>query len=54
AVMKLSAQSGTKYKGMVLMNPEGPGGSSIVYLASLGSLLTSLIGNQYNIISFDP
>ncbi|KAK0215411.1 TAP-like protein-domain-containing protein [Armillaria fumosa] len=54
AVMKLSAQSETEYKGTVLMNPGGPGGSGVVYLASLGSLLTSLIGDQYDIISFDP
>ncbi|KAK0492506.1 TAP-like protein-domain-containing protein, partial [Armillaria luteobubalina] len=54
AVMKLSAQSGTEHKGTVLMNPGGPGGSGVVYLASLGSLLTSLIGDQYDIISFDP
>ncbi|SJL16597.1 uncharacterized protein ARMOST_20123 [Armillaria ostoyae] len=54
AVMKLSAHSETEYKGTVLMNPGGPGASGVVYLASIGSLLTSLIGNQYDIISFDP
>ncbi|PBK88208.1 alpha/beta-hydrolase [Armillaria gallica] len=54
AVMKLSAHSETEYKGTVLMNPGGPGASGVVYLASIGSLLTSIIGNQYDIISFDP
>ncbi|KAK0457508.1 TAP-like protein-domain-containing protein [Desarmillaria tabescens] len=54
AVMKLSAQSETEYKGTVMMNPGGPGGSGVVYLASIGPLLSSVIGNQYDIISFDP
>ncbi|KAK0202233.1 Alpha/Beta hydrolase protein [Desarmillaria ectypa] len=54
AVIKLSAQSETEYKGTVLMNPGGPGGSGVVYLTSIGSLLASVIGNQYDIISFDP
>ncbi|KAK0191837.1 Alpha/Beta hydrolase protein [Armillaria mellea] len=54
AVMKLSAQSETEYKGTVLMNPGGPGGSGVVYLASVGSTLISLIGDQYDIIGFDP
>ncbi|KAK0229647.1 hypothetical protein EDD85DRAFT_939884 [Armillaria nabsnona] len=53
-VMKLSAHSETEYKGTVLMNPGGPGASGVVYLASIGSLITSIIGNQYDIISFDP
>ncbi len=44
--MKLSAHSETEYKGTVLMNPGGPGASGVVYLASIGSLLTSIIGNN--------
>ncbi len=52
--MKLSAHPETEYKGTVLMNPGGPGASGVVYLASIGSLLTSIIGIHYEIISVDP
>ncbi len=54
AVIKLSAQSETEYKGAVLMNPGGPGGSGVSTLTSIGQQLSSIIGNQYDIISFDP
>ncbi|PBK80031.1 hypothetical protein ARMGADRAFT_1172101 [Armillaria gallica] len=54
AVIKLSVKSKTEYKGAVLMNPGGPGASGVAILASIGSLLASVVGNQYNIISFDP
>ncbi|KAK0445892.1 TAP-like protein-domain-containing protein [Armillaria borealis] len=54
AVIKLSAQSATEFKGTVLMNPGGPGGSGVTTLVSSGPLLASVIGNQYDMISFDP
>ncbi|PBK84153.1 hypothetical protein ARMGADRAFT_1088619 [Armillaria gallica] len=54
AVIKLSAQSETEYKGTVLMNPGGPGSSGVSTLTSIGQQLSSIIGNQYDIISFDP
>ncbi|KAK0221345.1 TAP-like protein-domain-containing protein [Armillaria fumosa] len=54
AVIKLSAQSETEYKGTVLINPGGPGESGVAAITSLGSLFASVIGNQYDIIGFDP
>ncbi|KAK0202228.1 hypothetical protein DFS33DRAFT_1353358 [Desarmillaria ectypa] len=36
------------------MNPGGPGGSGVAFLASGGPFLAPIIGNQYDIISFDP
>ncbi|KAK0445904.1 TAP-like protein-domain-containing protein [Armillaria borealis] len=54
AVIKLSAQSETEYKRTVLINPGGPGRSGVTTLVSSGPLLASIIGNQYDIISFDP
>ncbi|KAK0445894.1 TAP-like protein-domain-containing protein [Armillaria borealis] len=54
AVIKFSAQSETEYKGAVLINPGGPGGSGVTTLVSSGPLLASVIGNQYDMISFDP
>ncbi|KAK0243686.1 Alpha/Beta hydrolase protein [Armillaria nabsnona] len=54
AVIKLSAESEADFKGIVLMNPGGPGGSGVSVLTSMGPQLASIIGNQYDIISFDP
>ncbi|KAK0487941.1 Alpha/Beta hydrolase protein [Armillaria novae-zelandiae] len=54
AVIKFPAQSETEYKGAVLMNPGGPGVSGVATLVSSGPMFASVIGNQYDIISFDP
>ncbi|KAK0202251.1 TAP-like protein-domain-containing protein [Desarmillaria ectypa] len=54
AVIKLPAQSQTDYKGAVLMNPGGPGSSGVADVAYAGQLFSSIIGNQYDFISFDP
>ncbi|KAK0457513.1 TAP-like protein-domain-containing protein [Desarmillaria tabescens] len=54
AVIKLPAQSQTDYKGAVLMNPGGPGGSGVADVVYAGPLFASVIGTQYDLISFDP
>ncbi|KAK0487949.1 TAP-like protein-domain-containing protein [Armillaria novae-zelandiae] len=54
AVIKLPAQSETEYKGTVLINPGGPGGSGVSAMTSIGPLAVSILGNQYDIVSFDP
>ncbi|KAK0457510.1 TAP-like protein-domain-containing protein [Desarmillaria tabescens] len=54
AVIKLPAQSQEDYKGAVLINPGGPGGSGVATIASAGPLFASIIGSQYDLISFDP
>ncbi len=54
AVIKLPAQSETEYKGTVLINPGGPGGSGVAVLISFSTLGVSVIGNQYDIVGFDP
>ncbi|KAK0479962.1 TAP-like protein-domain-containing protein [Armillaria luteobubalina] len=54
AVIKLPAQSETEYKGTVLINPGGPGVSGIATLISSSTLAVSVVGNQYDLVSFDP
>ncbi|KAF9021989.1 alpha/beta-hydrolase [Hymenopellis radicata] len=42
------------YRGAVLINPGGPGGSGVIVLQTFGPLAAALIGAQYDIVSFDP
>ncbi|PBL01762.1 alpha/beta-hydrolase [Armillaria gallica] len=54
AVIKIPAQSDVEYKGAFLTNPGGPGVSGVTVLGVIRPLLDIVIGNQYDIISFDP
>ncbi|PBK84151.1 alpha/beta-hydrolase [Armillaria gallica] len=54
AVIKFPAQSETEYKGAILINPGGPGISGVSSLTSFGPFAASVIGNQYDFVSFDP
>lgn len=39
---------------MVLTNPGGPGGSGIEYVFEAGSRLASIVGTQFDIVSWEP
>ncbi|KAF7368484.1 AB hydrolase-1 domain-containing protein [Mycena venus] len=55
AVIRLPANvSEEEYQGPVLFNPGGPGGSGVDALVGVGSSFRVFIGNQYDIVSFDP
>ncbi|KAJ7290748.1 Alpha/Beta hydrolase protein [Mycena rebaudengoi] len=55
AVIRLPANvSKEEYRGPVLFNPGGPGGSGVDALVGIGSSFRVLFGNQYDIVSFDP
>ncbi len=54
AVIKFPAQADTEYKGTILINPGGPGGSGVSALTSAAPFAVSVFGNQYDIVSFDP
>ena len=43
-----------EYRGPVLINPGGPGGSGVDVVVSAGSLIQNLIGDEYDVIGFDP
>jgi pimeloyl-ACP methyl ester carboxylesterase len=57
AVIRFPAQvsrDDSSYKGPILFNPGGPGGSGVDYLLALGSEFAELLGPEYDMVSFDP
>ncbi|KAJ6505884.1 hypothetical protein C8R47DRAFT_1209822 [Mycena vitilis] len=56
AIIRLPANvSKAEYKGPILFNPGGPGGSGVDTLVSTGfELQTLLADSRYDIVSFDP
>lgn len=42
------------YKGPILFNPGGPGASGVSLIAALGDSFQKLIGDEFDIIGFDP
>ncbi|KAF7370135.1 Abhydrolase-4 domain-containing protein [Mycena sanguinolenta] len=43
-----------RYRGPVLINPGGPGGSGVDTVVAAGPLLSTIIGPEFDIIGFDP
>ncbi|KAH8173725.1 alpha/beta hydrolase fold domain-containing protein [Sarocladium implicatum] len=54
AVARLRAKNITDYKGSVFFNPGGPGGSGIWALQDHGDLIQAVVGDNHDIITFDP
>jgi hypothetical protein len=42
------------YRGPILVNPGGPGGSGVEQVLSLGTVFQQLFGKEYDIVGFDP
>ncbi|PPQ73621.1 hypothetical protein CVT24_007620 [Panaeolus cyanescens] len=42
------------YRGPILFNPGGPGGSGITFLSSNANHLAKILGPQFDLVSFDP
>ncbi|KAG9219624.1 hypothetical protein CCMSSC00406_0006054 [Pleurotus cornucopiae] len=50
-----SPLAGTEeYKGPILLNPGGPGGSGVQLVVNAGQALSQLLGPNFDIVSFDP
>ena len=57
ALLKVPANISTydpAYRGPILVNPGGPGGSGVDLALGFGSLVQTLVGADYDIIGFDP
>jgi hypothetical protein len=55
AMIRVPAALGnSSYKGPLLMNPGGSGGNGIEFILEFGPEISSVIGPQFDILSFDP
>jgi alpha/beta hydrolase fold len=55
AIIRLrAANNTTDYRGPVFFNPGGPGGSGIFALRDHGKDLQTIVGDNHDIVSFDP
>ncbi|KAF4983222.1 hypothetical protein FZEAL_1325 [Fusarium zealandicum] len=53
-VMKLAAKSKDKHFSPVFINPGGPGGSGVRFIQKHGHRIQTVVGDNHDIISFDP
>ncbi|KAK0730168.1 TAP-like protein-domain-containing protein [Lasiosphaeris hirsuta] len=49
-----ASHGGAAYRGPIIFNPGGPGGSGIWALRDHGVDLQTIVGDDYDIVSFDP
>ena len=57
ALLQIPANVSTSdpaYRGSILINPGGPGGSGVDFALLLGSPTQTLVGADFDIIGFDP
>ncbi|KAJ7275703.1 alpha/beta hydrolase fold-domain-containing protein, partial [Mycena rebaudengoi] len=44
----------SEYRGPILLNDGGPGGSGVDYVVEVGASIATIIGKQFDIVGFDP
>lgn len=57
AIIKIPAAvppTDARYKGPILFNPGGPGGSGVSFMGDLGGHYQEFVGDDFDIVSFDP
>ena len=50
----IPARDRTNYRGTVLINPGGPGGSGTDLLARAGRNISTVVGDSFDVLGFDP
>ncbi|CAA7262051.1 unnamed protein product [Cyclocybe aegerita] len=50
----LVAAESESYRGPVLFNPGGPGGSGVDFIITAGDMFATIVGPQFDLIGFDP
>ncbi len=43
-----------RYRGPILINPGGPGGSGVDTIIRAGDLLAEILSDEFDIVGFDP
>lgn len=54
ALRMIPARDRANYRGSVLVNPGGPGGSGTELIGILGQNLSTIIGDKFDVLGFDP
>ncbi|GJJ06152.1 hypothetical protein Clacol_000341 [Clathrus columnatus] len=54
ALVRVPASNKKDYRGPILLNPGGPGGSGVAFAHQVGSIFQTIIGDEYDIVGFDP
>ncbi|TEB34815.1 hypothetical protein FA13DRAFT_1707039 [Coprinellus micaceus] len=54
ALIRKPATTQEGYRGPILFNPGGPGGSGVEWFLAVGNDFATILGPQFDIVSFDP
>ncbi|KAI0645977.1 alpha/beta-hydrolase [Trametes meyenii] len=54
ALRMIPATNKENYKGTILVNPGGPGGSGTDFIARAGQNISRIVGDSFDVLGFDP
>ncbi|KAJ7499673.1 TAP-like protein-domain-containing protein [Mycena latifolia] len=53
-IHSIVAHDSPSYRGPILLNPGGPGGSGVDFVARRGAQISTIVGPEFDVIGFDP